>query len=264
MLRFGDNLQKYATYLDRHTDASNSLHNRKAMRMDVDEWEVYPASCIFQPTKKARFKNLHNALLQVEPYEAIFITEYAPTNRRRRHEYIEQLIFPCKTMRYSYTGQQTHLHFIWKINAHDSETQRQQRNDNIKEKLKKDFPVYHSRCMRREFIEHFGRATGVKCGVLREAYKRLTGDASQPNSLSEKEVFERIRQVLDDEDPALEWNLRLSRSGRADKYQDFLERCQHFVQSKVEIAVDDRRHDQVDEDGQSITHLAIACHDLYS
>ena len=47
-------------------------------------------------------------------------------------------------------------------------------------------------------------------------------------------------------------------SGQPEQYSDFLTRCQEFVKAKVETAVDDRRHDQVDEDGQAITHLAMA------
>lgn len=39
---------------------------------------------------------------------------------------------------------------------------------------------------------------------------------------------------------------------------DFLTRCQDFVKSKIESAVDDRRHDAVSKDGESVTHLAMA------
>ena len=57
--------------------------------------------------------------------------------------------------------------------------------------------------MKKEFLQHFGRVTGVKSGILREAYRRLTADSSSPNTLSESEVDERIRKALDDEDPDL-------------------------------------------------------------
>ena len=54
-----------------------------------------------------------------------------------------------------------------------------------KETLKRQFPVFHSRAMKREYIHQFGRVTGVKSGLLREAYRRLTGDQSAINNQSE-------------------------------------------------------------------------------
>ena len=46
--------------------------------------------------------------------------------------------------------------------------------------------------MRKEFIQHLGRATGMKSGILREAYRELTGDQSAPKTLSEEKGDERI------------------------------------------------------------------------
>ena len=90
--------------------------------------------------------------------------------------------------------------------------------------------------------------------MLREAYRRLTGDASAATNLSEAEVDERIRQMIDQEDPDLIWDLRLNNSGRPEEYHDFLVKCQEFVANKLETAVDDRRHDPVDEEGYSLSN----------
>jgi predicted aldo/keto reductase-like oxidoreductase len=40
-------------------------------------------------------------------------------------------------------------------------------------------------------------------------------------------------------------------------YQTFLEECKKFINAAVETAVDDRRHDDV-ENGESVVHLATA------
>ena len=53
-------------------------------------------------------------------------------------------------------------------------------------------PVYHTRAMRSEFIYSFGRVTGVKSAILREAYKRLTGDSSAASYESEEIVDKRV------------------------------------------------------------------------
>ena len=112
--------------------------------------------------------------------------------------------------------------------------------------------------MRKEFLQHFGRVTGIKSGILREAYRRLTTDSSAPNTLSESEVDERIRKALDDEDPDLIWDLRIINNGRPDEYKVFLNKCQELAQGRIETAVDDRRHDSVDESGETAVHLAMA------
>ena len=206
ILRLADNLRKYGTYLQSQNISSQTAQARKVLRADVDEWKVYQANIFIESsTKRVRYQLLHEALRHSEPYQPIFLNEFAPTDRRRRSEYVNELVFPCKTARYSYTGQQSHLHFVWKVDLTDSETQCQQNNDRCKEDLKKDFPTCHTRAMRREFVQHFGRCTGVKSGILHEAYRCMTGDKSAPNCLTEAEVDERIQKVLDDEDPTLAW-----------------------------------------------------------
>lgn len=259
VLQLGDNLKRYAVYLDRQVDTSQAAHSRiKVFATDVDIWEIYPAKPFVSPSKAARYRTLHQALLHSKPYEAIFLNGFAPADRRRRNEYVNELVFSCKTVRYTYTGLHSHLHFIWKLDPNDNESQRQQKNDNTKTALKSNFPVYHSRAMRKEFVQHFGRVTGVKSGILREAYRRLTADQAAARNLTEQEVDQRIQTLLDNDDPDLVWDLRLNNSGRPEEYQYFLEKCQKFVQGKVETAVDDRRHDAVDKDGDTVVHLAMA------
>ena len=69
---------------------------------------------------------------------------------------------------------------------------------------------------------------------------------------------ERIKQILDEEDHDLIWDLRVTNSGRPEQFKDFLVKCQEFVSSKIETTVDDRRHDPVAADGEVVTHLAMA------
>ena len=57
-----------------------------------------------------------------------------------------------------------------------------------RDELKSNFPVYHSRAMRMDFIDSFGKATGVKSGFLREVYHQLTGDCATATNMLEEEV----------------------------------------------------------------------------
>lgn len=135
--------------------------------------------------------------------------------------YLNDLVFPSKTVRYSHSGSSSHLHFVWTVNTSDSETRHQQHNDNNKETIKKELPKYHSQAMRHDFIGSFGRTTGTKVAVLRDAYRRLTGDESTASYLTEAEVDNRIRQMIDHEDADLISDLRLTNSGRHEEYQGF-------------------------------------------
>ena len=51
--------------------------------------------------------------------------------------------------------------------------------------------------MRAEFIESLGRVTGIKSGILREAYCRITGDKAAARTLEESEVDERVADMID-------------------------------------------------------------------
>ena len=131
------------------------------------------------------------------------------------------------------------------------------KNVNVSQELRKKLPTYHSRAMRREFINSFGRYTNSKPAFLREAYRRLTGDAAAASTTEEEEVDKRVAKLLEMEDPDLIWDLRIQSDGRPEKYTVFLEECKRYLQASVETAVDERRHDAVDN-GEVVTHLARA------
>ena len=150
------------------------------------------------------------------------------------------------------------MHFLWHINRPDaSENETLQQSMKVRDELKKSFPVYHSRAMRREFIHSFGTVTHSNPAFLREAYRRLTGDSSASSNATETEVDARIAHLLDTEDPDLVWDLRVNNSGRPETYTTYLEFCQKYIDSQIETAVDDRRHDPV-VGGNAVTHLATA------
>ena len=112
ILRLAENLRKYTTYLDRQALTTQATHAEKMLRTDVDNWEIYKALPFINPSKQARYGKLHAALLHAKPYEPVFLNDYASSDRRRQNEYINEVIFPCKTVRYSYTGLHTHLHCV--------------------------------------------------------------------------------------------------------------------------------------------------------
>ena len=65
------------------------------------------------------------------------------------------------------------------------------------ESIRPNFPVFHTRAMRKELYSKFGRvAPSVKPSVLRHFYHELTGDSSAVNCLNEAEVDARVTELL--------------------------------------------------------------------
>ena len=120
------------------------------------------------------------------------------------------------------------------------------------EKVKEKIPVYHTRSMRQVWQSKFGRVTaGIKPCVLRALYKDLTNDHSSPSNVTEAEIDERMRMLLEMEDPDVVVDLRHLNSGQKSKYDVFGSECQKFLQEDVGSAVDDQRH-------HCVTHMAKA------
>jgi hypothetical protein len=159
-------------------------------------------------------------------------------------------------VKYTYTGSKEHLVFLWQVPADSSEKEILDQNAKISCNLLKTLPKFHTRAMRQEFLSLFGRSIHSRAAFLREAYRRLTGDCSASITSAENEVDKRVAEILDTENSDLIWDLRVNNSGRPELYTAFLEECQKYISQKVEVAVDDRRHDKVDSDGDIITHLA--------
>ena len=225
ILRLADNLRKYASYLDQQNQAFQKRQAMTTCRSDVDDFDVLPATPVIKPTYAARYRSLHDAIVHAKDFEPILVEDHSPPCPKRRYDYNHGLVVPIKCVKYSYTGSRNHLHFMWKMPGGLSEGELLKKNMSVAQELRKKVPTYHSRAMRREFINSFGRYTNSKPAFLREAYRRLTGDAAAASTIEEKEVDKRVAKLLEMEDPDLIWDLRIQSDGRPEKYTVFLEEC---------------------------------------
>ena len=74
-------------------------------------------------------------------------------------------------------------------------------NQQVVCKIMDQLPVYHTRAMKQEFINQYGLLmSGTKLYVLRSIYHELTEDASCSHISEEKEVDQRVQNVLSLED----------------------------------------------------------------
>ena len=216
-------------------------------REDVHEFEVLKPACIFTRVHAARYQQLHDDLKKSEPFQPLFLGDYSPVDSKKRYDFKKEIVVPVKCVLYTYSGAREDYAFIWRIPETMSETDLLQKNASVQRQIEGDLPVYHSRCMRREFIRSFETVTHAKPAVLREAYRLLTEDSSSSATAAQEEVDKRVAQLLD------------SKPSRV------LHLCQRYIESTLETAVDERRHGDVDEGGDVLTHLAAALsvRDLY-
>ena len=76
--------------------------------------------------------------------------------------------------------------------------------------------------------------------MLRALYKDLTNDSSAPNDFDEAMIDERMKLVLDMEDPSVVVDLRHLNTSNKSKYDAFWDECQKFLLEGISSAVDDR------------------------
>ncbi|CAB4000679.1 Hypothetical predicted protein [Paramuricea clavata] len=257
ILRLATNLRKYADFLN---SVNMAIHHNKILKGadETDRVQLLQSTAVIKPTFQARYKQLHTAIAHADKYEVICANDYSPVEPTKKYSFFKELQVPVKCVLFTYTGAREHLSFIWKVPLEGDEAPEylERNNKNIAEI--KNLPHYHTRAMRREFVHSFGQVTNSKPALLREAYRRLTGDRSAASSLTEAEVDARVAEMLELEDPDLICDLRVNNAGRPQEYIVFLEKCQQYIERQVETAVDDRRHDPTTSDGDVVTHLATA------
>ena len=117
-------------------------------------------------------------------------------------------------------------------------------NLRVTEEVKSQIPVYHTRTMKQQFYDLYGRITPKSNSfVLRSIYHSLTGDCSGARSTSEEEMDNRVTEALAMQDPDFIVDLRHLNSNESDRFTVFWEKCTQYLSTCT--AVHERRHDTV-------------------
>ena len=247
-------LQKYASVLRRKNKIMKVVHSSLVPWRCIQKWLdlFYLKPTITLPPELSEISKL---IRESDPYSLIDLHPYLPANPQKRYLFSnklkEGLDIPAGMMIYSSGNNAGNSYFIWHIPDSSLDIALSS-SQGVIEAIKQSLPVYHTRAMRSEFLQKFGRITNaVKPAVLRYFYKDLTGDASGSETLGQDEVDSRVKQAIEMEDPAIVMDLRHLNTGRRAQYDIFWEECAKFLQEVVGTAVDDRRH-------TTVTHVATA------
>ena len=87
--------------------------------------------------------------------------------------------------------------YIWKIDSNVLDSEMINKHYSIREDLKKQLQVFHTRAMQKEFLDltelYFGK---IEKAHAKHLIKHLLHDSSTPDSLSEKDIDNRITSLF--------------------------------------------------------------------
>ena len=117
-------------------------------------------------------------------------------------------------------------------------------NERVIQSIKGQLPHYHTRSMRQDFINMYGRLTpSTPPYVLRDIYKALTKDQCASCTTNQKEIDMHIKEALESEDADIIVDLREFNGRSTDRYKVFWEICETYLNECT--AVHEHRHDSV-------------------
>ena len=173
-------LSQYTDYLECSKKRAMTNHYSKSSVHEVAEninFQFLPVS----RTKSSSLLELQSRLEQVSDFQYVAVEDVISTvDSRAKYNLIKRMKsngfpFPTALLSYTHGNNVGNLHFIWKVPSADvtsfSESQK------VIETIKISIPIFHTRAMRQEMFNVFGRvASSVKPAVLRHLYRVFTGE----------------------------------------------------------------------------------------
>ena len=198
-----------------------------------------------------KLKPIRDAVNAAEEHDPIFLNDYLPIDKQQRHDIIATLKkegLPVRTVLFTHAagGNVGNSHFLWKTDFAASLDTLSSKATVITTKILQNMPKYHTRQMRREFAHLCGMLADVKPAFLREMYRMLTNDNSAASNDTTAEVDQRIKMMIDMQDPEVVVDLRENNPGRPSKYEPFWEEAAKYIEEVSQTAVHERRHGEKD------------------
>ena len=203
----------YLVYNHTHGKASprisSSLHSTCSVRVQRMHNMLEPArnpdsgdSSLLQridgklrsPTQAARYLAVEKQLADADLYsKTVFLNPLAPTARHLRYSFMHEFAMPFAVELYSYSGGGVRgtLWWVWKVPPDPGDS-----NNSLSTKLiasiNANLQLYHTRAMRKEFVERYSLITKLSHSVLNKMYQHLTNDASALPTARSQRVQQRL------------------------------------------------------------------------
>lgn len=217
-------LQNYALYLDSKNAKQQVYHALPHPVRQISEnitVQCRPATQQNMNIDK-KYIQLDSSVRQLDYYQPLFLDETVHTctsepfkNSAEKYRFIEniQLTSAIDLLKYDCGGGLGAIVALWKIPEERTNGEAVTETAKMVKQLEWKLPEYHTRYMRKHFVQLFGNIGGTKVPqhILRGIYKELTLDASVDQNPS---LDERLRQALLADDPDLIIDLRHMNPGR--------------------------------------------------
>ena len=166
------------------------------------------------------------------------------------------MAFLFKVGKYTYHhGNIQNSVYLWRIDICVNEQELVNRHYRIRNNLKQTIQVYHTRAMRKEFIDTVELYVGkVEKARMRYIYSTWLNDSAAPINSETRDVDDRVETMFELGDPDLITDFREINESRLPKYDIFWEYASKYLEGEAQesiLAVDERRHD-------IFQHLAVA------
>ena len=167
-------------------------------------------------TTPSLLTGLESRLAEKNEFEYVVVEDICPSDPRRKYEYLQMmkssgLALNAAMLTYMHGNNMGNTHFMWKVPKQGSDSSQSHRTI---EAVGEQIRTFHTRAMRHSLLHKYGRvAPNIKPAVMRSLYRELTGDSSAAANEHIAEIDERVRLLLDMEDPDIVLNLRALHTG---------------------------------------------------
>ena len=201
-------------------------------------------------TSNPLYGELNSDVLKVSAYHSFLLCKYLPEDKNRKYTYMcnlsENILQKCLLITDRLSNNVGNAYFFIPVQDADSEDARLEKSQSALEEIKKALPENHTQEIRRTLFKRFGRISNhVKPYSLRYVCWALTGDRSAPAHANEVDIERRVVRMVEMEDLDIVPDLRVHNVDRKAVFDPFLSACKQALDEKFVLAVDDRRHDDI-------------------
>ena len=257
------NISNYVSYLSEKSESMSLAHHSSTpMRTPSDgsssNVRFISSNGARKPHFITRYRELEKLSEKLDYYsDPLLVNDLAPLKPQARYLYIKELVLPydCELYSYAYGNNLGTLWFLWRVPPDHTEWSTH-RAKLLMEKIEKDIKVYHTREMRRQCGFRYHLLAKTSKSLFLDMYQFLTGDTS--STAITPGVHERLKIMIDSQDPDITFDLRHHNTGRPEHFKEFWSAVKGFINENALKAVDSRRHGSI-----CYMALAVSVRDLH-
>ncbi|CAB5388945.1 unnamed protein product [Rhizophagus irregularis] len=244
LLLYANNLLKYAEYLI--SQRVITARNQSSLTPVVDEEkagyiEILDENTWRKPEVVKEFRILTKTLEELEYWEPVNINLFCPVLRKQRFRFVEKLkvAFPFKVGKYTYHhGNIQNSVYVWRIGINVNEQDMINKHYTIRNNLKQTLQVYHTRAMRKEFLDtvelYIGKVEKARMCYIYSVW--LQDSAASINSETQ-DIDDHVEVMFELGDPDLITDFREINEATEEEIKDLWE---SLLEIEDSLNMDDR------------------------